>query len=1007
MPTKTANFQENIKLWSAYMPQEAEEIKKVDTQNVVHCETEQGLPNLRTERDGQTYHYHDPSDPEGEARRWVKTLDLDNADVVFVYGIGLGYYYDALEGWLHSNSNRYVAFIEDDPEVVFRFMESDRAKKLLKDKQVRLFYVSDFKKGVGRISKVASCFMGLRFKISAVQLYLRQKAPSLMRLHTMLSFLMKMYEVTHYEYQSFSVPFFLNYYVNLFTLPSSYLASNLWHQWKEVPAIICGAGPSLQKNIDTLRTLQDRALIIGGSTSINALNAGGVTPHLGVGIDPNPAQLTRIVSNNSYQIPYFCNFRLNSFALNAIHGDHLYVNSGKAYEITDWVDKQIGIDSEGVFEGYNVVNYALSLATALGCNPIIVVGVDLAYSQEKSYAPLAPIHPLYHGDQKFLTKSPEEDLLARKDIYGETVFTLWKWLLESVWYSKYALEFPALEIINSTEGGIGFPGVENIPLKEVAEKHLTKQYDFDGFVHSSIQSRCQMPAEVKQEKIVDVLKKLRVSMDKCQGYCKNITEEYKKMIANIAEGGKYPNNLVSHEISSEVLKLDQEDAYQNVLMVYNTHIMHVMLKEIQKLELDKEWLDTDEVSQETAELHSVRFNLLKEAAEKNIGLIVNALSANDNKVQSEKSHPSVSQKDYPIIVTKPSSDDVYSLEGGKLTIKDAFLGIDICEDFTGEPCEDISDACRKDLAHEWYTCEGLLHGPSTYRSKEGTVLSSSWYYKGKKVGRTEQYYDDGTLYSVTRYKDGEFHGPQDYYYRDGVVRSQINYREGEYDGATLLFFPNGQMKREIHYKNGKKHGKETLWNYEGDKIGEFDFEDDRPVGTGRVWSPSGNILKEVSFSQGAEEGDVKLWNEKGEEIEFPEEQGKDYFDLVAMKMETFTNNLSQITESLETLGPTLEKESSEKTSFIFNEMKKDIQAIKDEIKKLLELNKKLKEDAGLSQTGQKEAIWKTPTTQELLQSLIEQMVEQLREQIVVIQNAFIDIMNSVIAKNSPSDNDTK
>ncbi|MEM1282756.1 MAG: 6-hydroxymethylpterin diphosphokinase MptE-like protein, partial [Chlamydiota bacterium] len=946
MASKTANFQDNIRLWSTYMSQESEEIKNVTPQRVSFCDSDQGLPNLKTKRQEETYFYHDPNDPLGEAHRWFKTLDLANTDVVYVYGVGLGYYYDALANWLHSNPNRYLAFIEDDPEVVYRFLESDRAKTILQDRQVRLFYISNFKKGVGKVSKVASCFMGLQFKISAVQLYLRQKAQTLMRLHTMLSFLMKMYEVTHYEYSSFSVPFFLNYYINLFTLPSSYLAANLWGQWKGVPAIICGAGPSLNKNIETLRTLQDRALIIGGSTSMNALNAGGITPHLGVGIDPNPAQLTRIVSNSSYQTPYFCNFRLNSFALNAIHGDHLYVNSGETYEVANWVDKQIGIGNSGALEGYNVLNYALSLTTLLGCNPIIVVGVDLAYSQEESYAQLPHIHPMYHGEQTYTTKSSQEDLVARKDIYGETVFTLWKWLLESVWYSKFALQYPTLEIINSTEGGIGFPGVENVPLKEVAEKHLEKQYDFDGMIHSSIQSHCQMPSEVNEDKIADILRNLHTSMNKCHDHCKLIGEEYKKMIASIGEGVEYPFSLVNDNITDEVLKLDQEEAYQNILFVYNTHIMQVMKKEIQKLELDKDWLDVDEVSQETAELHSVRFNLLKEASEKNIKLIENALGAYQKRVSIKKSYSSVSQKDYPIVLTETSDGDVYSIEEGTLTIKDDFLDINISEDFKGEPCKLPEDIRKENIDHSCYSYENQLHGPSVYRTKEGAILSTTWYYKGRKIGRAERYYHDGSLYCVNRYKNGNLHGPQDYFYRDGVVRSQIIYTDGELDGAVLLFFPNGQMKREIYYKNGKKHGKEILWNFEGKKIGEFSFEENQPTGTGRVWSPSGNVIKEVSYVEGVDEGTVKLWTEKGEEIHFPEEQGKDYFDLVAIKMETFTQNLNQIVESLETLGPILEKENKDKAHLFFGELKKDVKLIKDEIKKLLELNKKLKKEAG-------------------------------------------------------------
>lgn len=994
MATKTTNFKENVKRWAAYMPQEAQNIQKITPQYVFHCLTEQGLPNLKTERHGKTFFLHNNSDPMDEANRWVKTLDLTKAEVVFVYGIGLGYYYDALAAWLHGASNRYIAFIEDDLEVIYRFMESDRAKTLLQDKQVRLFYLGDSKKGIGRIDTIAASFIGLRFKISALQLYLRQKSPTLMRFHTMLSFLMKMYEVTDHEYRSFSVAFFLNYYLNLFSLPESYVGVNLWGKWKNIPAIICGAGPSLSKNIDTLRSLQDRALIIGGSTSMNALNAGGVAPHFGVGIDPNPAQLVRIVSNSSYQTPYFCNFRLNSFALNAIHGDHLYISSGESYPVASWVDSQIGIEGKGVLEGYNVVNFALSLATALGCNPIIVVGVDLAYTEEKSYAPLPPIHPLYYGEETYTTKGAHEDLIARKDIGGKSVFTLWKWLLESIWYSKFAIEFPELEVINATEGGIGFPGVQNMPLKEVAEKYLTKEYDFEGLLHASIQEQCRMPSVVCEQKIAEVLSKLKSSLEKCAGSCKKIAEDYRKMIASIAEGEKYPYHLVTPEISRTALELDQEEAYQEILTLYNHHLMHVMLKEIQKLELDKEWLEVDEVSQEAAELHAVRFNLLKEAAQKNIYLIANALNAYRAKHLNEARHPKVSQKEYSVAPLEPFSEDCYALQNGQLIIKDVFLGIAISEKFSGTPISDCAQC-------EQYQCDGKFHGPSICRSQEGRILSSCWYYRGKRIGRAEKYYDDGKLYSVNRYVDGKLHGPQEYYYRDGIVRSRLHYHQGQFDGQLLLFFPNGQLKREIHYKEGKKEGRETLWNYDGTKIGEFVFQENLPVGEGWVWNSLGTLLKQVTFDK----EEVKRWNEKGESIHYSEEQGKDYFDLVVIRLERFTKSLSEMTENIEMMAPLLEKEGGELAKKLFKEMHNKTKAIKEEILKLLGLTAKLRGESGLNKKdSQNEALWKTPTTHDLLHPLIEQMVQQLREQIVVIQNAFMDVVQSIVSKypNTPS-----
>lgn len=997
MVSNKERFEKNIQRWAEVTSQDIEPIYSVQSSKI-ELVKEEGQENLKTVIDGEERFYHDKSGPLKEAVRWASTLSLKNTDVVFVYGVGLGYYFDALLPWLREKKERYIVFIEDDKEVMHRFFESERAETLLSHNQVRLFYIGELKKGVGKLSQLTSSFMGLSFKLSGLQFYLRNKAETLMRLHSVVSFLMKMYEVLNEELRHFSVPFFLNYYLNLFRLPSSYLANQMWGKWKGVPAIICGAGPSLNKNIEVLKGLQNNALVFAGSTAVNALNAAGMNPHFGVGIDPNPAQLVRVVSNHAFQTPYFVNYRMNSYALNALHGDQLYTNSGASYDVANWIDEKLGISGPSVMEGYNVANFALSLATMMGCDPIIVVGVDLAYSKEQSYAALTPSHPLYQGTGKFETKTAKEDLLARKDIHGETVFTLWKWLLESVWYSKFVMDYPSREIINATEGGIGFPGVENLTLAEVAEKHLTKEYDFEGLVHASIQGYCTIPEEVQGLKIQNLLRDLKESMNRAEKYCQSISSQYKQLIESISEGKKYPFSLVTDAVTEEVVKLDQEEAYQHILSVYSRHLMYVMQKEVQKLEIDKEWLEVDEVSQETAEIHAMRFHLLEEAAQKNNQLICNALGAHEGQVKREQAFTEISQKEVPLIRVESSSDDTYHIEDGQLVIKDHFLKISIEEPFKGDAFSHIEEKEGEAIRHQGYYLEGRLHGPSCYFGEDEELLSTSWYYQGKRVGKTERYYKDGALYSVTNYLDDKAHGPQDFYYKDGKVRSQINYDKGVLHGPLFLFFQNGQLKREIHYKLGQRDGKETLWNFSGQKIGELEYKEDIPVGVGRFWTETGALVKEITYTGTEEEGTIKLWNASGQAIELPKDQGRDYFDIVTLKMEDFTKSLEQIATSLNEIGPILEKQFPESETKAFRELENELTTINEEVTRLIQLNKKMKSEAGLDGIKGKEAIWKTPTAKEALQLMMQQMVAHLQEHIVVIQNAFIDTLQVIVAE---------
>ncbi len=55
----------------------------------------------------------------------------------------------------------------------------------------------------------------------------------------------------HNEYLSGQRGFLSNFYLNLFYLPDSQKGDALFGKFQRIPAIICGAGPSLQKRIST------------------------------------------------------------------------------------------------------------------------------------------------------------------------------------------------------------------------------------------------------------------------------------------------------------------------------------------------------------------------------------------------------------------------------------------------------------------------------------------------------------------------------------------------------------------------------------------------------------------------------------------------------------------------------------------------------------------------------------------------------------------------------------
>ncbi|MGF1482971.1 MAG: motility associated factor glycosyltransferase family protein [Opitutales bacterium] len=60
-------------------------------------------------------------------------------------------------------------------------------------------------------------------------------------------------------------------------------------QFKNVPMVLVGAGPSLDEAVDFLRATQSRALIVCSNSSYRKLRNSGIVPHLVGALDPNPS----------------------------------------------------------------------------------------------------------------------------------------------------------------------------------------------------------------------------------------------------------------------------------------------------------------------------------------------------------------------------------------------------------------------------------------------------------------------------------------------------------------------------------------------------------------------------------------------------------------------------------------------------------------------------------------------------------------------------------------------
>lgn len=229
---------------------------------------------------------------------------------------------------------------------------------------------------------------------------------------------------------------------NLNLLPGSSDFSPFKGAFKNVPALICGAGPSLEKGLPYLPGLRERALVLAGGSALNALTQVSFFPHFSAALDPDPpAHLFR--SQGAVESPLFYQNRVAHRLLDGCHGPRIFVPDTISYPIESWFLDRLGIEALPFEAGWNVATFCLHIAVAMGCNPIIITGVDLSHPQGKAYATGVAM-------PQTSTQLTKSDFLLAAD-----------------WIEEFVAAHPTTTFINASTGGMPLRGLQQKTLQEL------------------------------------------------------------------------------------------------------------------------------------------------------------------------------------------------------------------------------------------------------------------------------------------------------------------------------------------------------------------------------------------------------------------------------------------------------------------------------------------------------------------------------------------------------------
>ena len=416
--------------------------------------------------DGDEVIFHDVSEPSREADIFLNAVPEDAKGTVIFVGMGLGY--SPLEMIRKRTHLRHLVIVEPRLEIFIQALGNMDLTDLLTRPGVLLLAGHNFDIGEALQPIVRTVWTEHTHVFRHVPSF--RYHPDYERFKTEVFEFVNSCNIEGATNEKFGGIFFNNKLDILAQIVHQNLLESLDGLFKGVPAILVAGGPSLDKNINHLAEAKNRAVILAGDTVTHALLKKNISPDF-------------ITSADYRRITY------EKFAATAyrLHGDSsLICVSGISPAVPRtfparhvfWAFIQMFLDrwvcdaAGGKWLTGAVGTMAhLSLFSAIkmGCSPIVFIGQDLAYTDNRD-----------HADSTVLTtrKRMKNQLETRQDLVwvmgqnGREVPTSRALYGHKAQFETIIAEHPG-NYINASIGGAAIKGTENMHIRDVLETFCT------------------------------------------------------------------------------------------------------------------------------------------------------------------------------------------------------------------------------------------------------------------------------------------------------------------------------------------------------------------------------------------------------------------------------------------------------------------------------------------------------------------------------------------------------
>jgi hypothetical protein len=435
----------------------------VPRDDLVWSTGDDGRPTAALRDGGQLASRRRPAD-EGAAL--ARSVDLAQAGAIMVMGFGLGYHVASLAERLKRCG--VILVHEPDLALLRAVLERVDHSAALEASNVAILHDAE------DVARLSTCLAGIE-GVVAIGAKILHHPPSAQRLGPNAERLGRAFAEVLKSVRTNVVTSLLQVDTtlrNIFQNIDRYVTvpgiAALRDIAKGKPAIVVSAGPSLSRNIRELSRpgVRDHVVIIAVQTVLKTLLRHGIRPHFVAALDYNEISkrfYEGLTENDVRGITLIAEPKANPAILDAFPGAIRCVSDTVLETL---LGPGMTRDMGSLPQGATVAHLCAYFARHLGCDPLILVGQDLGFTDGQYYGAHAAIHETWACElNEFRTLEMLEWerivrfgalLRTRTDVFGRPIYTDEQM---STYLLQFEREFQAeekhgLKVIDATEGGV-------------------------------------------------------------------------------------------------------------------------------------------------------------------------------------------------------------------------------------------------------------------------------------------------------------------------------------------------------------------------------------------------------------------------------------------------------------------------------------------------------------------------------------------------------------------------